>query len=173
MVRNLRHSNITPLLTIDNQLKECNLKWAEKTVCKILIRFVPKTTDYDVDDSANTFSLYLNLNSSPEVIIKYRKQEYREDVLEKEVSKEGQVRQTVKKLRIGDAEPYLKWYTQLGQVITGKPYDTNKAKFEIVQIILYRDPKDTCQEISESVRKSEVTKDKVNKDETQDLCDSR
>ena len=72
--------------------------------------------------------------------------------------------QTVKKLCTGDAEAYIKWNNQLNQAITGKSCDTNKAKLEIFQMMLYGYLKDTAQEISESVRNSESTKDKVDKE---------
>ena len=56
---------------MDKQLKDYNPKWAEKTGSEIIghpqIRFVPKTTEYDNDDLANTFSMYLNIDSSPEI----------------------------------------------------------------------------------------------------------
>ena len=69
----------------------------------------------------------------------------------------------VNKLCKSNAKTYIKWYKQLNQVIAGKPCDTKKAKFEIVQMILYGDLKDTWHEIFDSVRKLEVAKDKVGK----------
>ena len=154
---------------MDKQLKNCNSKWAEKTGSKMIgqppIRFIPKETEYDNDDSTNTFSLYLNISSStPEVTVKKRKLESGEEVTEKEVSKEGQVRQSIKKLCTGDAEAYIKWHKQLDQVILGKPCDNTKSKFEIVEMMLYGDLKDTWQEISETIRKAEITKEKTDKD---------
>ena len=154
---------------MDKQLKNCNPKWAEKTGSKMIgqppIRFIPKETEYDNDDSTNTFSLYLNISSStPEVTVKKRKLESGEEVTEKEVSKEGQVRQSIKKLCTGDAKAYIKWHKQLDQVILGKPCDNTKSKFEIVEMMLYGDLKDTWQEISETIRKAEITKEKTDKD---------
>ena len=59
---------------MDKQLKDCNLKWAKNSGSKMIghpqIRFVSKTTECDNDDSANTLSIYLNFNSSPEIIVK-------------------------------------------------------------------------------------------------------
>ena len=83
---------------------------------------------------------------------------------EKEVSKEGQVRQSIKKMCTGDAETYIKWHKQLDQVILGKPCDNTKSKFEIVEMMLYGDLKDTWQEISKMIRKADITKEKTDKD---------
>ena len=51
---------------IEKQLKYCYPKWAEITGSKVIgkppIRFVPKITDYDNDNSTNSFPMYLNLN---------------------------------------------------------------------------------------------------------------
>ena len=88
--------------------------------------------------------MYLNISSStPKVTVKKRKLESGEEVTEKKVSKEGQVRQSIKKLCTGDAEAYIKWHKQLDQVILGKPCDNTKSKFEIVEMMLYGDLKDT------------------------------
>ena len=126
------------------------------------IRFVPKTTDYNLDNSTKTFSF--NLNSSPVGTVQKRELKSGDEVIEKEVSNQGQVRQTVKKLCTGDAEAYIKFHKQIDQVITGRPCDIDKDKFKIVQMMFHGDLKDTWQENSESVRISEVTKDKVDKD---------
>ena len=53
------------------------------------IRFVPSKTEYDNESPSNSFSLYLNLNSNPEVTLKKRKLESGEEITEKEVTKEG------------------------------------------------------------------------------------
>ena len=155
---------------MDKQLKDCRPEWAEikgsKMVGQPPIRFVPKATEYDEDCPSNSFSLYLNLNSTPEVTLKKRKLESGEEVTEKEYSKEGQVCQSVKKLCTGDAESYIKWHKQLDQVVKGKPCDTNKAKFEIVEMMLYGDLKDTWVEISDTTRKADVTKDRTAPDGT-------
>ena len=151
---------------MDKQLRDCRPEWADTKGYKMIgqppIRFVPTKTEYDNDSPSNSFSLYLNLNSTPEVTVKKRKLESREEITEKE----SQVCQSVKKLCTGDAEAYIKWHNQLDQVITGKPCDTNKAKFEIVEIMLYGDLNDMRLEISDTIRKAEVTKDRTGTDGT-------
>ena len=62
------------------------------------------------------------------------------------------------KLWTGDAEAYIEWHKQLDQVITGKPCDTNKARFEIVEMMLYGDLSDKWLEISDTIRKANVTR---------------
>ena len=153
---------------MDKQLRDCRPEWAEIKGSRMIgqppIRFVPSKTEYDNESPSNSFSLYLNLNSNPEVTLKKRKLESGEEITEKEVTKEGQVCQTIKKLCTGDAEAYIKWHKQLDQVITGKPCDTNKAKFEIVEMMLYGDLSDTWLEISDTIRKANVTKERTGAD---------
>ena len=163
---------------MDKQLKDCCPEWAEISSSKMIgkppIRFVPKVTEYDNDDPTNSFSLYLNLNSVPDSIVKKRKLELGEEEGAKEPEEKesapatagSTIRQTIKKLCTGDAEAYIRWHKQLDQVITSKPCDTNRAKFDLVDMMLYGDLKDTWQEIAESTRKASVTKDKLSQDGT-------
>ena len=77
---------------MDKQLKDCRPECAEISSSKMIgkppIRFVPKITDYDNDNSTNSFPMYLNLNSSSEITLKKRKLERAKEFTEKEVAKE-------------------------------------------------------------------------------------
>ena len=53
--------------------------------------------------------------------------------------KEGQVKQTVKKLCAGKSESYLKWKMQLDDIIKSKPCESPKAKLDMAQTMLYGD----------------------------------
>ena len=91
-------------------LKEIKHDWAEKMsgfrkMAEVLIRFVPVATSYDAEpDSSNSFSLSLNLSSTPEVKISKSVNASGKEVTEKEYKKEGQVNQVVKKFCSGNAE---------------------------------------------------------------------
>ena len=78
---------------MDKQLRDCRPEWAEIKGSRMIgqppIRFVPSKTEYDNESPSNSFSLYLNLNSNPEVTLKKRKLESGEEITEKEVTKEG------------------------------------------------------------------------------------
>ena len=52
----------------------------------------------------------------------------------------------------------------MDQIIQGKSCATNKIKSKIADMVLYVYFKVTCQKISETIRKTEVTKNKVDKD---------
>ena len=53
--------------------------------------------------------------------------------------KEGEVKQTVKKLCAGTAESYLKWKRQLDEVCKNKPCESPKAKLDMAEAMLYGD----------------------------------
>ena len=65
----------------------------------IPICFVPVLTSYDDGpDSSISFSLSLNLSTTPEMKIIQSRNKSGEEVTEKEYKKEGQVKRTVEKL---------------------------------------------------------------------------
>ena len=95
-------------------LKDINPEWAEKRsgfrkLAEVPIRFVPVISSYDAEpDNSNSFSLSVNLSSTPEIKITKSVNKSGEEVTEKEYKKEGQVKQVIKKLCSGSAEAYLK-----------------------------------------------------------------
>ena len=115
-------------------LKDINPEWSEKRsgyrkLDEVPIRFVPVVSSYDAEpDNSNSFSLSLNLSSTPEVKITKSVNKSGEEVTEKEYKKDGQVKQVIKKLCSGNAEAYLKWKIQLDHVIKNRPCESSKAK---------------------------------------------
>ena len=90
-------------------LKDVNPDWAEKhsgyrKIAEVPIRFVPIVSSYDDEPTnSNSFSLSLNLSSTPEVKITKSVNKSGEEVTEKEFKKQGQVKQFIKKLYSGSA----------------------------------------------------------------------
>ena len=80
-----------------------------RKMIKVPIHVVPVATLYDTEpDSSNSFSLSLDLSSTPEVKITKSVNKSGEEVSKKEYKKNGQVKWVVKKFYEGDAEVYLK-----------------------------------------------------------------
>ena len=126
------------------QLSDCKPEWAERQgkrqVADVPVRFIPVASPYDDEKStAHSFSLALNLSSTPEVKTTTTTNEKGEKVKEKSYVKEGQVKQTVKKLCAGTAESYLKWKRQLDEVCKNKPCESSKAKLDMAEAMLYGD----------------------------------
>ena len=108
------------------ELSDCKPEWAERQgkrqVAEVPVRFIPVISPYDDEKStAHSFSLLLNLSSTPEVKTTTTTNDKGEKVKEKSYVKEGQVKQTVKKLCSGTVESYLRWKRQLDEVIRNKP----------------------------------------------------
>ena len=111
----------------------------ERTM-EVPVRFVPVATLYDAyPNSSNSFSLFLNLSSTPEVKITKSVNKSGEEVIEKEYKKEGQVKHVVKKLCSGNAEGYLKWKEQLNHVLNNRPCKSPKAELDIAEAMLFGD----------------------------------
>ena len=76
-------------------LKDIKHDWAEKLsgfrkMTEVPIRVVPVATSYDAEpDSSNSFSLSLNLSSTPEVKITKSVNKNGKEVTEKEFKKQG------------------------------------------------------------------------------------
>ena len=115
---------------------------AEKMSCfrkitEVLIRVVPVVTSYDTDPvNYNSFSLSLNLFSTPEVKVTKSVNKSGEEVTEMEYKKEGQVKKIVKKLYQVNAEAYVKWKMQLDHVLTNRPCECPKVKLDMVGAML-------------------------------------
>ena len=119
-------------------LKDINPDWAEKRsgyrkIAEVPIRFVPVVSSYDAEPTnSNSFSMSLNLSSTPEVKITKSVNKSGEEVTEKEFKKQGQVKQVIKKLCSGNAEAYLKWKMQLDHVLKSRPCKSGNEKLVLV-----------------------------------------
>ena len=126
-------------------LKDINPEWAEKRsgfrkLAEVPIRFVPVISSYDAEpDNSNSFSLSVNLSSTPEIKITKSVNKSGEEVTEKEYKKEGQVKQVIKKLCSGSAEAYLKWKIQVYHVLKNRPCESPKDKLDVAEAMLYGD----------------------------------
>ena len=89
------------------------------------ISFDPIATSYDTEnDNYNSFSLSLNLSSTPEVKIAKSVNKSGEEVMEKEYKKDGQVKHVLKKLCSENIESYPKWKHQLDHVLKNRPCES-------------------------------------------------
>ena len=83
-------------------IKEIKHDWDKKMsgfrkMAEVPIRFVPVATLYDAGpDNSHSFSLSLNISSTPEVKITKSVNKSGEEVTEKEYKKDGQVKQVIK-----------------------------------------------------------------------------
>ena len=150
------------------QLSDCKPEWAERQgkrqVADVPVRFIPVVSPYDDEKStAHSFSLSLNLSSTPEVKTTTTTNEKGEKVREKSYVKEGQVKQTVKKLCAGTAESYLKWKRQLDEVCKNKPCESPKAKLDMAEAMLYGDLLESWKLWRQTEGAVEVEKKFVNK----------
>ena len=79
-------------------LKDINPDWSEKRsryrkIAEVSIRFIPVVSSHDDEPSnSNSFSLSLNLSSTPEVKITKSVNTSGEEVTEKDFKKQGQVK---------------------------------------------------------------------------------
>ena len=126
------------------QLSDCKPEWDERQgkrqVTDLPVCFIHVVLPYnDENSTAHSFSLALNLSSTPEFKTTTTTNEKGEKVKEKSYVKERQVKQIVKQLCAGTAESYLKWKWQLDEVIKNKPYESPKAKLDMAEAILYDD----------------------------------
>ena len=89
----------------DLTLKDINPEWAERRsdfrkIADVPILFVPVATSYDTEsNNSNSFSLFLNLSSTPEVKITKSVNKSREQVTKKEYKKEGTGRDEIGRVR--------------------------------------------------------------------------
>ena len=152
-------------------LKDINPEWSEKRsgyrkLDEVPIRFVPVVSSYDAEpDNSYSFSLSLNLSSTPEVKITKSVNKSGEEVTEKEYKKDGQVKQVIKKLCSGNAEAYLKWKIQLDHVIKNRPCESSKAKLDMAEAMLYGDLLESWKLWRKSEAEKEVEKSFKDKDD--------
>ena len=85
-------------------LKKIKHDWAEKisgfqTMAEVPIHVVPFATLYNAEpDISNSFSLSLNLSSTPEIKITKSVNKSGKELIEKDYKKKGQVEHFIKKL---------------------------------------------------------------------------
>ena len=88
-------------------LKDINPEWSEKRsgyrkLDEVPIRFVPVVSSYDAEpDNSNSFSLSLNLSSTPEVKITKSVNKSGEEVTEKEYKKDGGLNRSSRSSALG------------------------------------------------------------------------
>ena len=126
------------------QLSDCKPEWAEsqgkRQVTDVTVHFIPVVQPYDDEKStAHSFSLSLNLSFTPDVKTATIANEKGEKVKEKTYVKEGQVKQTVKKICSGTAESYINQKRQVDEMFKNKPYESPEAKLDMAESMLYGD----------------------------------
>ena len=114
--------------------------WTEKMSGFRKMAEVPVATLYDTEpDNSESFSLCLNISSTPEVTITKSVNKSEEEVAENEYKKEGQVKHVIKELFSGNTEGYLNWKHYLDHVLNIRPYESSKAKVDMAEAMMFGD----------------------------------